>query len=254
MTLPRRMIAVLALAASCAAAFPRAFASEITVMGAGAVKTATTAAAARWAASSGNTVKADYLPAGEARDRIKRGEAADVLIIAAENLAALEAAGVLDMATRRDIATVGMGAAVKAGAPVPDISSPEALKRTLAQARSVTYMDPARGTSGKHFDEVVLPKLGMRDAVRAKTVFGEGGFIAEKVARGEAEIVFHQLTEILPVKGVTVLGPLPAELQKLTVYAAVVMKGAKHPAEGRALIEHLASPEGRKAFLERGFQ
>jgi molybdate transport system substrate-binding protein len=248
MTLTKRWLALLCLAA------PAAFAAEITVMSGGAVKTAFTAAAAAWEKSTGNAVKAEFMPAGESRQRIAKGEVADLLVIAAENLPELERAGVLDLSTRRDIASVGMGAAVKAGAPVPDISSPEALKRTLAEAKSVTYMDPARGTSGKHFDEVVLPKLGLRDAVRAKTVFGEGGFIAEKVARGEAEIVFHQLTEMRPVKGVTIVGPLPPELQKLTVYAGVVMKGARHPAEARTLLDYLASPEGRKVFLDLGFQ
>jgi molybdate transport system substrate-binding protein len=121
------------------------------------------------------------------------------------------------------------------------------------EAKSLTYMDPTRGTSGKHFDEVVLPKLGIREQVRGKATLGEGGFIAEKVARGEVEIAFHQITEMLPVAGVTIVGPLPPELQKETVYAGAVMKGARHPAEARALLDYLASPEGRKAFLDRGF-
>jgi molybdate transport system substrate-binding protein len=114
-------------------------------------------------------------------------------------------------------------------------------------------MDPTRGTSGKHFDEVVLPTLGVRDAVRAKATLGEGGFIAEKVARGEVEIAFHQMTEMLPVAGVTIVGPLPDELQKLTVYAGAVMKSAKNPAPAQGLLDYLVSAEGRKAFLERGF-
>jgi len=147
--------------------------------------------------------------------------------------------------------TVMSGGAVKTA--FTDISTPEALKRTLTAARSLTYMDPTRGTSGKHFDESVLPALGIRDAVRAKTTFGEGGFIAEKVARGEVEIAIHQMTEMLPVPGVTIVGPLPAALQKTTVYAGVLMKGGKSPREAQALLDYLASPEGRKYFLERGF-
>jgi len=136
---------------------------------------------------------------------------------------------------------------------VPDISSPEALKRTLLAAKSVTYMDPTRGTSGKYFDEVLLPKLGIRDAVRAKATLGKGGSIAEMVARGEVEIAFHQMTEMLPVAGIAIVGPLPAALQKTTVYAAAVMSAATHPRQARALIDYLASPAGRKAFLDRGF-
>lgn len=250
MVSPIRFLAASALALAATASS----AAEVTVSSGGAAKTSFLAASAAWEKASGHAVKADFLPAGEQRSRIARGEIPDLLVIAAENLEALDRAGLIDASTRRDLAIVGIGAAVKAGAPVPDISTPEALRRTLGEAKSVTYMDPARGTSGKHFDEVVLPKLGVRDAVRAKTIFGEGGFIADKVARGEAEIVFHQMTEIIPVKGVTIVGPLPAELQKDTVYSGVVMKGAKHPAEARSLLEHLASPEGRRAFLERGFR
>ena len=114
-------------------------------------------------------------------------------------------------------------------------------------------MDPTRGTSGKHFDESVLPALGIRDEVRRKAVLGEGGYIAEKVARGEVEIAFHQMTEMLPVKGVTVVGLLPQALNKVTVYAASIMKGAKNPDAARSLIDFLVSPEGRKAFLDKGF-
>jgi molybdate transport system substrate-binding protein len=89
--------------------------------------------------------------------------------------------------------------------------------------------------------------------VRAKTQFGEGGFIAEKVARGEVDLAIHQMTEMLPVPGVTIVGPLPASLQKTTVYSGAVMKGARNPAEAQALLDYLVSPDGRRFFLERGF-
>ena len=246
--MPKLAVALLATLVPLAA-----HAAEVTVLSGGAVKSAFTAAAQSWESKSGNKVQATFAPAGEMRERIAKGEAPDVLVVPQENLAEYEKAGVVDMSTRRDLGAVAMGAAVKAGAPKPDISTPEALKRTLQQAKSVTYMDPKRGTSGKHFDEAVLPQLGIRDEVRAKTVFGEGGFIAEKVAKGEAEIVFHQVTEMLPVQGITILGPLPAALQKTTVYSGVVTKKAKHPKEAQAMLEYLTSAEGRKAFLDRGF-
>lgn len=144
-------------------------------------------------------------------------------------------------------------AAVREGAPRPDISTPEALRRALTEAKSVTYMDPARGTSGKHFDEQVLPALGVRDAVRAKAKLGQGGSVAEKVAAGEAEIGFQQITELLPVKGVTVLGPIPDALQKRTTYSAVLARSPAHAAAARALLDYLASTAGRQPFLDRGF-
>lgn len=243
------------LAAAVAAAFLplAAQAADVVVLSGGAVKSAFTAATPPWESKSGNKVNASFAPAGELRKKVSAGEAADVLIVPQENLADYDKAGAIVMASRRDLGAVAMGAAVKEGAPKPDISTPEKLRKTLDEAKSLTYMDPTRGTSGKHFDEVVLPKLGIRDQVRAKTVLGEGGFIAEKVAKGEVEIAFHQMTEMLPVKGVTVIGPLPPELQKTTVYSGVVMKNAKHPKEAQALLDYLASAEGRKAFLDRGF-
>lgn len=228
-------------------------AAEVTVMSGGAVKSAFTEAAGAWEKKTGNKVAAAFAPAGELRKKVQAGEVADILVVPAENLAEYEKGGAIIASTRKDLGVVAMGAAVKKGAAVPDISTPEALKRTLTETRSLTYMDPTRGTSGKHFDEAVLPKLGIRDEVRAKTRFGEGGFIAEKVARGEVEMAFHQMTEMLPVPGITIVGPLPRELQKETVYSAVIMKGAKNPAGAQALLDYLVSAEGRKAFLDRGF-
>ena len=240
-------------AATVALCCTSAMAVEVTVLSGGAVKSAFTEAARAWEQKTGNKVNATFAPAGDLRKKIAAGESADILIVPDENMDEFGRAGAVDAAARKPLGAVAMGAAVKKGAPVPDISTPEALKRTLIEAKSLTYMDPARGTSGKHFDESVLPALGIRDQVRAKATLGEGGFIAEKVARGEVEIAFHQITEILPVQGVTVVGPLPKELQKLTVYSGAVMKSAKHAPEAQALLDYLASPEGRKAFLDRGF-
>jgi molybdate transport system substrate-binding protein len=230
-----------------------AHAAEVTVMSGGAVKSAFTAATDAWSKQHGHKVNATFAPAGELRKKVGAGETADILIVPSENLAEYEKAGVLLPATRRDLGTVAIGVAVKKGAARPDISTPEAFKKTLQDAKSLTYMDPARGTSGKHVDEQVLPKLGIRDEVRAKTRFGEGGYIADKVAKGEVELALHQMTEMLPVPGIDIVGPLPRELQKETVYSAVIMKGAKNPKEAEALLAYLVSPEGRKAFLERGF-
>jgi molybdate transport system substrate-binding protein len=227
--------------------------ADITVLSGGAVKSAFTAATDAYAAKGGDKVKAEFAPAGDMKKKLAAGDAFDVVVMPVENLPELEKAGLIDLTTKRDLGAVAMGAAVREGAPKPDISTSAALKKTLGEVKTLTYMDPTRGTSGKHFDEVVLPKLGIRDQVRAKATLGEGGFIAEKVARGEVEIAFHQMTEMLPVKGVTVIGPLPPELQKTTVYAGVVMKKAANPDAARKLLDYLVSAEGRKAFLDRGF-
>ncbi|HEX4782676.1 MAG TPA: substrate-binding domain-containing protein [Usitatibacter sp.] len=220
----------------------------------GAVKSALEAASTPWERETGHAVKAQYAPAGEIAKRLAAGERPDVLVVPAEALPALERDGLVDSATRRDLAIVSIGLAVRKGAVVPDISTPEKLKATLLAAHSLTYMDPARGTSGKHVDEVVLPRLGIRDAVRAKATLGEGGYIAEKVARGEVELVLHSLTEMAPVEGVVIAGPLPAGLQKDTTYSAVRMREAKHPEAAAAFLEALASPRAREAFISRGYR
>ena len=240
-------------AAAILALAPALQAAELTVISVGAVRSPFVAAAAAWEKASGNTVTATFNPAGDVRRKLAAGASGDIVILPREDFADLERDGAVVTGSRRNLGGVSMAAAVRKGAPVPDISTPEALKRTLLHAKSVTYMDPDRGTSGRHFDETVLRRLGIRDEVRAKAKLGEGGYIAEKVAKGEVEIAFHNLTEILPVEGVTLVGLLPAELQRPTVYSGAVMKQSRAPAEAQALLDYLASAEGRKAFLDRGF-
>ena len=243
---------MMAVAAATAMAFA-ANAAELTVMSTGAVKAPFTDAQEQWSKDTGHKVSATFDPAGPLRQKIASGVRGDIVIIPVENFAALEKDGVIVPGTRRDLGAVSMGAAVKEGAPVPDVSTVDALKSTLRNAKTVTYMDPERGSSGKYFDTVVLPKLGMRDEVRAKAKLGQGGSTADKVASGEAEIAFQNVSELMTVKGVKVVGLLPPELQSPIVYSGAVMKDAKNPKEARELLDYLASPAGRKAFLERGF-
>jgi molybdate transport system substrate-binding protein len=241
------------MAAATAAWATAAGAAQVEVLSTGAPETAFHDAAEAWQRATGNRVKASFGPAGEVRQQLQAGATPDVVIVPAEDIEPLAAAGAVDASTRRDLCVVSIGAAVRKGAPLPDISTPEALKRTLIDAKSVIYMDPTRGTSGKHFDEKVLTTLGIRDAVRAKATLGQGGSVAQNVARGEVEIGFQNITELQPVAGVTVVGPLPDALQKRTTYAAVLAKNARNPVDARALVDYLASPAGRKAFVERGF-
>ena len=243
-----RAIAIAAVVSALAAG-----AAEITVLSTGAVKAPFTDVSEKWSKDTGNKVSATFDPAGPLRQKIAAGARGDIVIITAESFPALAKDGIIVPGTRRDLGAVSMGAAVKEGAPVPDISTVDALKSTLKNARTVTYMDPERGSSGKYFDTVVLPKLGMRDEVRAKTRWGEGGSTADKVASGEAEIAFQNVSELMTVKGVKVVGLLPAELQSPIVYSGAVMKDAKNPKEAQLLLDYLSSPAGRKAFMERGF-
>ena len=228
--------------------------SELVVFCAGAVRSAQSAVQATWAARGAPLLRIEYATAGDWRRRLVAGEVADVVVLPLESFALPAIVAVTDAASRRDLGAVGIGIAVRTRAPQPDLSSEDSLKRALLTARSVTYMDPERGTSGRHVDEVVLPKLAIRDAVRAKTVLGEGGMLAERVATGEVEIAIQQMTELLPVTGVTVVGELPASLQKVTVYSAAVTRQARSPEAARALIDFLTADAQQQVFAAKGFR
>ena len=228
-------------------------AAQLNVMGTGAVKVPFTEATEKWSKDTGNTMTGTFDPAGLVRQKLASGVRGDIIVMPVENFAALEKDGIIVPGSRRDLGAVSMGVAVKQGAPLPDISTVEALKKTLREAKTVTYMDPDKGSSGKYFDTVVLPKLGMRDEVRAKAKLGEGGSTAVKVANGEADIAFQNVTELKDVKGAQVVGLIPAELQSPIVYSGAVMKDAKHPKEAQQLLDYLAAPGGRKVFLDHGF-
>jgi molybdate transport system substrate-binding protein len=189
---------------------------------------------------------------GAQSKRLSAGEPADVVVLTDVAIDQLEGQGLVVAGSRADIARVGVGVAVREGAPRPDIATPEALKQTLLAAKSLAYVDPARGaTSGIHFASV-LQRLGIAEAVKSKTILIPTGFAAEVVARGEAEICVHQISEILPVKGVTLVGPLPRELQKVTIYSGGVAAKAAQPEAARAFLAFLTRPAFKPKLAAAG--
>jgi molybdate transport system substrate-binding protein len=200
----------------------------------------------------GHKVTITFAPAGEIAKRIAAGEIYDLLIMPAENVESYAKQGKVVPGSRTPLGKVGIGVAVNERAPSPDIATPEAFKQTLLAAKSVVYIDPARGTSGKHFAGV-LQKLGIADQVNAKATLGAGGEVVEPVGRGEIELGVHQITAILAVPGVKLVGPLPPALQKWTTYTAVTMPGARSPEAARALVAFLTSSEARTLFATKGF-
>ena len=145
-----------------------------------------------------------------------------------------------------------MGVGVREGAPKPDISTTEALKKALLAAKSITYVDPSQGaTSGVYFSGL-LQRWGIADAMKPKTTLVSGGYPAERVAKGEVELVVHQISEIMPVKGVTVVGPLPKDIQKVTTFSAGLVAKAAQPDAARAFIAYLMSAAVRPKFAAAG--
>ena len=227
-------------------------AAEVNVLSAGAVRAVVTGLAEAFRQEAGHTVTLTFGPVGAVRQKLTAGEPADVLILTDAAIDELARQGAVVPGTRADIARAGMGVAVRQGAPLPDISTPEAFKQTLLSAKSLVYVDPARGaTSGIHFAGV-LQRLGIADAVKGKTLLWPGGYAAEAVAKGEAELVVHQISEIMPVKGVTLVGPLPKDLQKITTYSAGLAARSATPEAARAFIAFLARPAFKSRFAQAG--
>jgi molybdate transport system substrate-binding protein len=183
--------------------------------------------------------------------RLERGEPVDVVILAAAALEELIAKGKVVSGSRVDLVRSAIGMAVRAGAPKPDISTVDALKRVLLDAKSVAYSASA---SGVYLSTELFPRLGIAEQMKAKSKRIESERVGTVVARGDAEIGFQQISELLPIEGIEYVGPLPAGAQRVTVFSAGVAVGAKNPAGAKALIEFLASPAVEAAVRKSGLE
>ena len=229
-----------------------AAAAEIKVLSAGAMKSIVTELGEAFKQETGHTLSMTFDTAGAQSKRLAAGEPADVVVLTDVAIEQLAGQGLVVAGSRADIARVGIGVAVREGAPRPDIATPDALKQSLLAARSLVYLDPAGGaTSGIHF-AAVLQRLGIAEAVKSKTILIPTGYAAEVVARGEADMCVHQISEILPVKGVTLVGPLPRELQKVTIYSGGLAAKAAQPEAARAFLAFLTRPAFKSKLAAAG--
>lgn len=183
--------------------------------------------------------------------RIERGEAIDVVIMAGPALDDLIKMGKVRAGSRVDLVQSKIGMVVKAGAPHPDISTVEALKRALLAAKSIAYSDSA---SGVYLSTELFPKLGIADQIRQKSRKIEADPVGGVVATGEFEIGFQQISELKPVKGIDIVGELPPGAQRVTVFAAGVPITATHPEAAKSLIQWLASPAAYSAIKKSGLE
>ena len=151
------------------------------------------------------------------------------------------------------LARVGVGVMVKAGAPVPDVCTVDAFKHALLDAKTVSYIDPASGGSSGIYVANLLQKLGIADQIKPKQKLKQGGYVADLIKSGEAELGIHQISEIVPVKEVTLVGPLPAEIQNYTTYAAGVGATAKDSEAAKAMIKVLSGPPRPRCSRKRGW-
>lgn len=185
--------------------------------------------------------------------RIEAGERADVLILSRAGIDALRKQGKILAGTDVTLAGSGVAIAVKAGKPKPDISTPEALKQTLLKAKSVAYSEPsAGGASGVYFAKL-LERMGIAEQMKPKTKYPPaGGFSAELLLTGAAELAVQQKPELLHVSGVEIVGFLPGDLNLVTEFAAAVMTGSENAETSKALIASLRSPGAAAVFRSKG--
>jgi molybdate transport system substrate-binding protein len=238
-----------------AAGAPRgAAAAEIKVLTAGAIKQVLLVLVPDFEKQTGHKVILENDTVGALTKRIEGGEAFDLAVLTPAAVNDLSTKGKFVAGSRTNLGRVGVGVVVKEGAPKPDISSVDAFKKTLLAAKSVAYIDPAAGGSSGIYVAGLLDKLGIAADVKPKAKLIPGGAVAEHIARGEAEIGIHQISEILPVKGITLIGPLPADIQNYTVYAAGLGANGKESEAAKALLKTLSGPGAADVLKSKGME
>lgn len=245
-----RLLAALA----CTFAFCAAQAAELKVLTAGAFKPVLVALQPAFERETGHRLVIANDTAGALQKRIAEGEAFDVVVSSPASLQPLAQAGKLGKAPPVPVAKVGIGVAVRQGAPRPDVSSVDAFRAMLMEARKVAYIDPAAGGSSGIYLDRLFERWGIAPQVRAKAVLVPGGLVAEKVVDGSADVAIHQISEILAVPGAVLVGPLPSEIQNFTVYAAAV---SAQPADAEAaqdLLYALRSPQAMEILRGKGME
>lgn len=230
-----------------------AHAAEIKVIASAAVKNVVLDLIPAFEKSSGHKVTTIWAGTEAITKRISGGEMVDIVLIAAPNIDKLISEGRLVAGSRADVAKSGIGVAVRAGLPKPDISSGEAVKKAVLAAKSVAY---SSGPSGFYLADL-FKKMGIADQIKDKVKQTPSGVqVGEVVARGEADLGFQQVSELLHLKGIHYLGPLPADIQHITVFSAGLHTAATAPDAAKQLVKFLTAPEAgaiiRKTGMEPG--
>jgi molybdate transport system substrate-binding protein len=225
--------------------------AEIKVIAANALKDGYVDLVSAFEKSSGHKVVTTWAGTVSASKRVSDGEVYDLVIIGSSNIDGLIAAGKLAAGSRADFARTGIGVAVRAGLPKPDVSTRDAVKAAVWAAKSVAY---SAGPSGAYIGEL-LKQMGIANSVASKLKQpSSGAEVAAILARGEADLGFAQVSEFLNVPGLVDLGPLPAGIQHFTVYTIGLHIAAPSPVAAKALVEHLRAPEAAQAIRKMGME
>jgi len=227
---------------------------EIKMLHAGAITQVVRAVVPEFEKQTGHKVTLHRDTAGALTTLIEGGEPFDLALLTPGAIDKLTAQGKFVRGSRTNIARVGVGVVVKEGTPLPDISTVEAFKNALLKAKSVAYIDPNAGGSSGIYVAGLLEELGIAREVNAKAKLIHGGAVATHIAKDVAELGVHQISEILPVKGIVLVGPLPDEIQNYTTYAAGIGANAKQAEAARALIQAFVSPDNAAVIRSKGLE
>ena len=249
----RRFVLSTLAAIPLALSIGHAGAADINVVGAGAIEEPFEALSAEFSREAGHKVHAIFGPVGGMMTKLKGGEKADVIVLSAAAMDELEKAGSLVAGSRVELGHATVGIAVRAGAPQPDFSTPDALKKTLLAARTIAYTNPAAGGTAGIYLNSLLDRLGVAEEVKKKSLLQtSGSATAAAVANGAAEIGITFTSELLPNKGVKVVGTMPQSIGLTVAYVAAVATASTQAEPARALIAYMTRPASHDHFKEAG--
>jgi molybdate transport system substrate-binding protein len=244
---------VLLIALLVLAGIAPASAADLKILTAGAFKSAAQELAAEFEKKTGHKVTVENDTAGAVASRVGGGEYVDVVVMPPAAMAPL-LGGKLVESSAKPLARVGIGVAIKQGAPVPDISTVDAFKKSLLAARAITYTDPASGGTAGAYLANLFEKLGIAAELKPKTVLVKGGLAAEKLLTGEAEIAMQPASELLAVPGAMLVGAIPLDVQTYIIYAGAVSAGARDKAAADALLAALHGPDKAALLKKKGME
>ena len=242
---------LLVLAVAVGTATTGARAADLKLLTAGAYKAAAVELCAAWEKQTGHKVTIENDTAGNLAKRVAAGEYFDIVVMPPLVMGPY-LGNRLDQSSAKPLATVGIGVVVRAGAPKPDIGTVDSWKQALLSAKSIAYIDPASGGSSGIYLAKRFEEMGIAGQLAPKTVLVKGGLVAARVASGEAEIGLQQMSELIGQPGVTVVGPIPLEVQHYTMYSAAISVASRNPMEAAALMRFLDDPKNGDILKSKG--
>jgi molybdate transport system substrate-binding protein len=243
------LIAVVALAITT-----QAHAAEIKVLSSNATKTLLEDIAPMFEKASGHKVTLGFGTSQQVAKRVESGEAADLVVITPEAIDRLVKDGKVIAGTNVEIARSLIGIAVRRGTPHPDIRTPEALKKTLLAVKTVTFSAPATGASSGVHTEKMFERLGIGAEMKAKYVLGDGSSTGPIVARGDAEMAIQQISALKPYSGIDIVGPLPDELQLVTILSAGIGAAGQSRTAVQEMIRYFGTPDAKAVLAAKGLE